>query len=163
MFLTRSFCHCERQHAEVETKDEEVVACGAMKVCFVLLFNLCFQYSPFLTVVRCKRKKTKWQHVEVQRRTQNDGIQSNGGVHFLLLFIFSTNGALFLLLWGANQRRRSCDMRNEGVYFLLLNVYYFIFRYSWGTSEDEKVAACGATHFLLLLSNSRLFSAFIFA
>ena len=55
---------------------------------FLLLFNLCFQYVPFLTVVRCKRKKAKWRHVEVQRMTQNDGIPSNGGVHFLFLFNF---------------------------------------------------------------------------
>ena len=37
---------------------------------FLLLFNLCFQYEPFLTVVRCKRKKTKWRRGGAKKDTK---------------------------------------------------------------------------------------------
>jgi len=80
------FCRCER--AAVETTTKKWSMRGNEGARFLLLFNLCFQYVPFLTVVRCKRKKAKWRHVEVQRMTQKDDIPSNGGVHFLLLFNF---------------------------------------------------------------------------
>ena len=78
------FCRCERW-LRWKQKRRSGSMRGNEGARFLLLFNLCFQYVPFLTVVRCKRKKAKWRHVEVQRMTQNDGIPSNGGVHFLLL------------------------------------------------------------------------------
>ena len=57
---------------ELETKDEEVVACIAMKVCVFYYCLICVSIpiDPFLTVVRCKRKKTKWRRGGAKKDTK---------------------------------------------------------------------------------------------
>ena len=107
-------------------------------VCFQLLFNLC----SICFHVRWKRKKMKWRHVKVQKKDTK-------WWYIWYYYFFLPIVPFFILLWGTNQRRRSCDMRNEGVYFLLLLFNFvssndILFRSCWGTSEDEEVTACGA-------------------
>jgi len=162
MFLSNIFCRCERW-LRWKQKRRSGSMRGNEGARFLLLFNLCFQYVPFLTVVRCKRKKTKWRRGGAKKDTKWRYAEQLGCA-FSITIYFSTNGPLFMLLWGANQRRRSCDMRNEGMYFLLLNVLFpfsLLLRYkrrrrSDGTWSNESM------HFLLLLFNSRLSIGFLF-
>ena len=122
-------------------KDEEVVACRAMKVC---VFNYCLICVQYVFTWDGSERRWSGGMWRCKRRTQN-----NGTFYITILFLFLPIVPFFILLWGTNQRRRSCDMRNEGVYFLLLLFNFvssndILFRSCWGTSEDEEVTACGA-------------------
>ena len=121
---------------------------------FLLQFNLCLQYDSFLTVVRCERKKTKWRRGGAKkdtkwRHTEQWRCALSIIIYFLPMVHFS------MLLWGANQRRRSCDMRNEGVHFLLLNILFsfsLLLRYKRRRRSDG-MWSNESMNFLLLLFN----------
>ena len=117
-----------------------------------------FQYDPFLTVVRCKRKKTKWRRGGAKKDTKWRYAEQLGCA-FSITIYFSTNGPLFMLLWGANQRRRSCDMYAERRYVFSVVKYIIPFsvllRYKRRRRSDG-MWSNESMHFLLLLFNSRL-------
>ena len=66
MFLTSIFCRCERRHAKVETKDEEVVACGAMKVCVFYYCLICVSI-PIWPFSNCCEVQAKEDEVATWR------------------------------------------------------------------------------------------------
>ena len=62
---------------------------------------------------------------------------------FYSYLILSTNGALFHAVEVQTKEDEVVTCGTKLCIFCC-KMYYFIFRYCWGTSEDEEVTACGA-------------------